>query len=209
MIRTGAVLLALTMGSLVFAASKATPPTVDFARSGVTIGGYKPGTKLAWMALVREPTKGYWATRIIRGFGPITPNSTFAIEHPEADLKRSIWMIADVDAGTGRHAKSPTMAHSSRGIVIRATPGAAVIQVDSSAIELMYVRPRFGAWSFSVADGGTRDADLSQNGQIVIPLQSLISYQGNPHPPATVETGDLLLVIDPNGMRTATLEVER
>jgi hypothetical protein len=74
-------------------------------------------------------------------------------------------------------------------------------------VEILYVRPKRGALAFSVADGGGRDQDGVQNGEIAMAMESLRPFKGNPHPPQTVEPGDLILVIDSRGLRTAMVEV--
>jgi hypothetical protein len=190
-----------------FAAANVRPPKVEFGPNGVTVGEVRPGTRVAWMAMLRD-RRGYQTrVRIRRGFGPATPNSAFAIAQEAADTTRGMWVVADVDAGTSVHAASPVMTTSGRPIRVRAGAGAAVVEIDSFAVEVLYVRPRGGAWTYSVLDGGGRDADQRQNGTIVMPLEALAPLKGNPHAPAATAAGDLILIIDPRGVRSASVEV--
>ena len=206
------VLLAVLCGTIALhslhAAGKGTPPSVAFGRSGVTVAGLKPGTRLAWLGMIREPRKHRSATRIVRGFAPATPGSSFSIDYENADTSRSLWVVADVDNGSAVQAKPAASIVSQHAIPIQAVAGKSAITVGSSAVEVLYVRPHGGAWTFSVADGGGRDGDRLQNGTIVVPLASLTALKGNPHPPSTVESGDLVLVLDPDLMRSAAVEVQ-
>ncbi|HEY0157369.1 MAG TPA: hypothetical protein VGF28_08805 [Thermoanaerobaculia bacterium] len=184
------------------------PPRVSFGPGGVTVGDLKPGTHVAWMAVIREPRNFHVATRILRGYGPATPNSDFAIAHEAADEASGIWTVVDVDSGSAVHTKPETMVMSRRPIRIEAISGETSVRIGSNAVEVLYVRPRRGAWTFSGADGGGLDADGEQNGAVVMRLQSLQRLKGNPEPPGAVEGGDLVLVIDPRRLRTATFEVQ-
>ena len=200
------IVLLCAMTTEAFAAGK--PEfKVDFRREGLTVHGLRPGTKVAWMAMVREPRGYHTRVRILRGYGPATPNSTYSMALDNADSTRGIWLIADVDAGTGVQAASPVMITSDRAIDVRATNGASTVEIDSGAVEVLYVRPRGGAWTFNVADGGGLDGDRVPNGTIVMPLASLRPLKGNPHAPAAVAAGDLILIIDPRSVRTASVEV--
>lgn len=201
------VVLMYTMAGGALAAGKANPPKVDFGREGVTVRDLKPGTKVAWMAMVREPQGYHVRVRVLRGYGPATPNSTFSMAFDKADSTRGLWLIADVDAGTGVRASSPVTATSNRPIAVRAANGASRVEIDSAAVEVLYVRPGRGAWTYTVADGGGRDADALPNGTIVMRLESLKPMKGNPHAPTAIEAGDLMLIIDPRFMRTAAVEV--
>jgi len=202
--------LAFAVAGVAYAADNGNgkPFNVQFGRQGVTVRDLKPGTKVAWMAMIRTPKRYHTSVRILRGFGPVTPNSTFEMALENADSTRGMWAIADVDNGAAVHAASPKMITSHRSIPMRAVPGAEKVEIDSAAVEVLYVRPHGGgAWKFAVADGGGLDADGQPNGTIVMNLSSMQSMKGNPHAPATVQKGDLIVVIDPRGFRTATLEV--
>ncbi|HYC87847.1 MAG TPA: hypothetical protein VEO54_01445, partial [Thermoanaerobaculia bacterium] len=149
------VLLGVLCGTLALhslhAAGKGTPPSVAFGRSGVTVAGLKPGTRLAWLAMVREPRRHYAATRIVRGFAPATPGSSFAIDYENADTSRSLWVVADVDNGVTAEAKPAGTIVSQHAIPIQAAAGKSAITIASGTVEVLYVRPRGGAWTFSVA----------------------------------------------------------
>jgi hypothetical protein len=198
-------LLAAAVSAL--GASGVKPPTVKFGRDGVTIGDVTPGTPIAWVALIREQVEHIHRIRVLRGYGPAA-QAQMKIAHDGADSARGIWVVADVGTGAAVAALSPTMKASARPIAVHAIAGETTVSFDSAAVEVLYVRPRHGAWTFKVADGGGRDSDGVQNGAIVMPVASLVPLKGNPHPPEIVFAGDVLLIIDPRGLRTAVLEVK-
>jgi len=184
-------------------------PELKFGRGGVAVTGVKPGTKIAWIAMIREPRAYHSEVVVLRGYGPARPDATFEIAREAADQDRGIWAVADVDAGTAISALTPEMKASKQPIVVHAEAGQSVVTFASAGVDLLYVRPKRGAWAFTVSDGGTRDGDGEVNGSIAMPLASLRPFKGNPHPPESVEAGDLLLVIDRRGLRTAVVEVTR
>jgi hypothetical protein len=196
----------LALAATAYAAERAFPQA-SFSRDGVTVSGLRPGTRVAWLGMLREPRGTHSRTRIVRGFEPVTPNGSFAIELANADETRGVWAIADVGTGASIHARSPGTVVSMRSIPVAAAAGNQTISVESAAIELLYVRPPAKAWTFAVSDGGGLDADGAQNGTIVIALSSLKPLHGNKDAPSSVERGDVLLFLDPRVPRTATLEI--
>lgn len=182
-------------------------PQVAFSRDGVLVSGLRAGTRVAWLGMIREPRQNHSRTRIVRGFQPVTPQGSFAVDAANADRTRGLWAIADVGTGASVHARSPGAAASRRSIRAAASAGSPAVSIESGAIELLYVRPPARAWSFAVADGGGLDADGVQNGTIVVALSSLKPLHGNGERPSAVERGDVLLFLDPRQLRTATLEV--
>lgn len=183
-------------------------PRVLFNDDGLRIAQVKPGSRVAWLAMIREPRNFRIRTRILRGIGPVTPDSEFAIAYKEAAGTYGIWAIADVANGTGVHAKPDSMPVSRRPLPVKAEAGATSITIAATAVEVLYVRPPEGAWSFSIADGGEDDADGTQNGSVVIALASFRALEGTLAPPETIAAGDLVLVIDSRRLRTATIEVK-
>lgn len=182
-------------------------PQVAFSPNGVLVGGLRAGTRVAWLGMVREPLQNHSRTRIVRGFQPVTPQGSFAIDAANADRTRGLWAIVDVGTGASVHARSPGAVASRRSIRATASAGSPTVSIEGGAVELLYVRPPGRAWSYAVADGGGLDADGAQNGTIVVALSSLEPLHGDGDRPAAVQRGDVLLFLDPRQLRTATLEV--
>lgn len=183
-------------------------PRVDFDQEGVRVAQIRPGGRVAWLAMIRESRDFRIRTRILRGIGPVTPDSQFAIAHKAAEGAHGIWAIADVAAGIGVHARPASMPVSRRPLPVEAIAGTGAVRIAATAVEVLYVRPPESAWSFSVADGGEDDGDGMQNGSVVISLSSLRPIEGDLAPPETIAAGDLVLVIDSRRLRTATVEVK-
>ena len=184
-------------------------PQATFGRRGITVSGIKPGSKIAWLGFIVDP-RGYHARmRLSRGFEPVTGQSSIEIAESGADESRGLWAFVDVSTGKALHARAPGARSSSRPISIELLAGKSSFAVRAGAIELLYVRPPSSAWFFRVADGGALDGDREQNGVIVVSLQSMEPFKGNPHPPGLTASGDVLLAIDPWHRRTATLEIGR
>jgi hypothetical protein len=184
-------------------------PRISFNPQGISISGVKSGEPLAWMMLVRQPGPVTMRTRIVRGIGPAKPNAAVAIRLEDADSTAVLLALASVDSGAGVVQGSERLPLSLDPIRVQAAAGQASIAVESPFVELLYVRSRGGAWSWHGADGSPADADGKADGWITISLTALKPYRGNPHPPASVEEGDQLLLIDPDHLRAATVEVGR
>jgi hypothetical protein len=182
-------------------------PAVQFGPGGVTVGGMKPGTRIAWMAMTRKRVGYHIEVEVLRGVDVVTPNGSQFVEMAGADLAHTIWTVADISNGKASRAKPPAYSHSERPVPISATAGADHFTVDAPVAEVMYVRPRFGVWSFGAHDGTALDTDATLDGTIRVALTSLVAYKGNPHPPERVEPGDIILVLNTQQARAGQLEV--
>lgn len=187
------------------------PPTITFTAGGVTLAAVKPGTKLVWLGMIREPEGSQARVRFVRGLETATPAGKIEIGEAAANQAQAIWVVADVSSGDARRSAAPNFVHSPSEIVIDARPGATSIDIESAMVELVYVRPRGGggAWSFGTGDGSLLDGDHENNGTIRLSLSSLKGFQGNPHPPEQVQEGDVILAIDPVRIRSSQLAVKR
>jgi hypothetical protein len=73
---------------------------------------------------------------------------------------------------------------------------------------LLLVRPGVGAWQLRVGDGGESDEDGEPDGTLRAALSSLTPVQeGGPPPPDHFSPRDVLLVIDPERMESATVKI--
>lgn len=183
-------------------------PDIRFGPGGVTMLNVEPGTQVAWMSLTRTRSENHSVVRIDRGIQVATSARKADVARPGADQSRSLWVMAAIDrddlAGS---AISPKYSISPDPVPIAAATGSATLVVASPEIELMYVRPRRGAWFISATDGARGDVDRTPDAAITIALESFEKVQGNPHPPETIAAGDLILVIDPRSNRTAIIRV--
>lgn len=130
------------------------------------------------------------------------------------DLRRpmprfSVWLAVDLGTGAVATASGDAAVPAPSGIDATKGVGAglAAVQVpngDSSIVSL--VRPRVGAWTSRLEDGGIGDTDGAADGVMTVSFAQLQAEGNSPSAPATVIAGDLLAVID---LRTLTLSLAR
>jgi len=180
----------------------------DFAGGPPSVRGLARGTKIAWMGMLRERAGGRSRMTVLRGVEPVTPDGHLTVGRTDRDFSRSIWLVAELDGPAVLQGGAPGYPAARDSIAVRAVNGEAVITVHSPSIHLTCVRRKGGGvWMFAASDGSSVDADGLQDGTIVIRLDALVPYRGNPNPPATLLAGDLLLLLDPKGNRATAREV--
>lgn len=203
--RIASILLLLSTG-LVAAAE---PPSFVFKRNGVTIEGATPGARLVWLALTREREGHHGKLSADRGVAVVTGNGSVVITGPGADKSRSLWLFADLSGDFVVPAAPPGFTVSSFPIEAQAVAGEDHITVTSPFVDLVYVRRGGGAWAIGASDGGSNDADGSQNTRIVLTLSRLDRFHGGGEPLRQVAAGDIILMIDRFSNRMTSLEVPR
>lgn len=193
------------------AAVAAAAPSVEYGPGGVRVVGARPGTRIAWMALVRQNHPYHKENFVVRGIEIATGSGFVDVDKEKkwGETAHALWSAVDVDELASVRASSPDFQHSQRPIAMTAKAGESTITIQCAVAEVMYVRGRSGVWAGTVGDGSKLDADGTRNGSIVLALASLSPYKGNPHPPDNVTAGDLVLVIDPYEIRSAQYEVPR
>jgi hypothetical protein len=202
------MLLRITLSILLTAAAAAADgPEITFTGEGVTFGGFAPGRKIAWIAITREKSGSHGSVRLSSGIEPVRPNGAAVVSAHDADKKHAIWAAVEIETGAALRRATSRDSVSSEAIAITADPQSTSMLVGSSRAAILWVRPNAGAWNISAYDGGAYDADGLVDGTITVDLQSMWRTHGNPHPPATLSAGDVILVIDPAEMRSASMEV--
>ncbi|HEU4886917.1 MAG TPA: hypothetical protein VFV49_03450 [Thermoanaerobaculia bacterium] len=201
-----AVMTLLMVAASVAAAGA--PPRVDFTIGDVTLNNVKPGTHIAWMAMLIDRAHYQEQVRILRGVDIVTPAEQMRIAAANAKHDQGIWTFAALDGDLTVTAAAPQFAASTRPIEVVAIEGAPSVSMKGARAELLYVR-RGSAWKFSGADGGGQDSDGVADGRISIALSSLENVHGGRPAPATIENGDVILLIDFTKRRTASITVGR
>lgn len=74
--------------------------------------------------------------------------------------------------------------------------------IPTKHVEMLLVRPNFGAWTRRAADGGSRDTDGVQDRRITLRLESMTRLLGEGDGPSHALPRDLLIAIDPHTLRT-------
>lgn len=188
---------------IVSPAALADPPTIEFTAAGITAGNISPAAKVAWLGMVRERIGDVVRVRFVRGTGRATAQSTVSISEPAADTSSSLWGVINVASGERAASAAPSFGYASDEIAVHAHIGQSSIKVESPAVELLYVRPNVGVWSAGTGDGSDLDLDLEPNGIVELSLVTLRPLDDSPAAPGTVEQGDLLVLIDPQGIRVS------
>jgi hypothetical protein len=201
------VCLLLSVSLAAFAA-ESSQPDIQFGPDGITVGGIKPGEQVAWMALVRRSENRRIRVRVLRGLARATGQAPVRLPIPQSD-EPTLLTVAVLERGHGANRSRSDRTTSPRAIEATAVAGDTTLSVQSSFVELMYVRPGRGVWSFRAGDGGGLDQDGVRDGWVTIALASLVFYKGNPHPPSTIEAGDRVFLIDPTELRAGDVEVGR
>lgn len=184
------------------------PPRVDFTLGDVTLNHVKPGTRIAWMAMLIHPANYQERVRILRGVDVVTASEKMRIAAPDVKHDHGIWTFAAMDGDLKLTAVAPEFVASTRSIEVDAAEGASSLVMIGARAEVLYVR-RGSAWKFSGADGGTKDSDGIADGRITIALTSLENVHGDRPTPTVIEHGDVILMIDFTRRRTAAITVAK
>lgn len=188
----------------------ANPPEISFEPAAVVARGITPHGQAVWFGVARE---------ISRRSTNVVPRHAIAADEDGDGMVRlelgqevplrSIWFVADLATGE-------TGAATPEGFPLLAMdlPGEAIpaalnrLEVQRRFAYLLLVRPGVGAWQLRVGDGGASDEDGEPDGTLRAALSSLTSVQeGGPPAPERFSPRDVLLVIDPERMDSATVRI--
>lgn len=199
----------LSLGAVAFSiATFAAPPEVSFGPNGVTVRGVSPGSRVAWMAVVREPVDNHNGVRVIRGVTPVTPSGIVPIPSKKFELTRALWIVSDVETGGATRIATPGYETSTRLTAVTAVAGQSVVTITSAQAQVLYVRPTIGAWFTDGYDGGYHDSDDKADGKMQLALSAFKPlHQGGSAALVNVAAGDIILIIDPVLMRATRIEV--
>src|SRR5688500_12930181 len=176
--------LAAIVLSIIAVTANATPK-VTFHSDGVRVDGVAPGSRVAWLAVLKEPVQRHIAVRMLYGVDQVTSGGEMKIGATGYELSRALWVLVDVETGDAVSMPGPGYVSSTRRIDAVALPGKTSFSVVSPEAKLLYVRPHGGVWMASVYDGGEGDADERADGRIEVSLATMERLKGNPHPPET------------------------
>jgi hypothetical protein len=204
--RTGAAVLVVALAALPAHAQLA----IGFEENAVVVKGVTPGGSVVWFGIARErPGR---ITRVVRR-DSVLPDSDgdglvrFDLERSVA--VQSIWAAVDLTSGAFVVATPEGMPRREvalPGNSFRRSPVGAVnaLQDSREFLEILVVRPGEGAWSLSVGDGGSSDADMQPDGNIEATLASMRPLQGSKGAFDQLLPGDVVIVVDPRQMEFYT-----
>jgi hypothetical protein len=188
------------------ALSVAADPTFDLTSRPPRIEGFAVGTKVVWMAMVRERVDDQSQMTILRGHQTIDASGKLEVDRLDRDFTRSLWILAEVGGTTAVRGSAPGYDPLNAEIVVRAEKGADRLTIQSQSVHLTWIAGD-GSWTFGGADGGAQDEDGVQNGVIVLRLTSMRPVKGKSAPPASLSAGDRFLLIDPDENRMTVVAV--
>ena len=199
--------------ALTSVASAQSGPTIELQSDRVQVRGIAAGEQVVWTALVREDRGHYESTRVVRGTGTANARGELSIDEVLPSKTRTQWLFSILgDKGSGQTLRAGTNGEAEPDeVVISATPGAAFVLVEAAALDFIYIHNGFAHYFFG-ADGGDFDADGEQNGVIKVVLASLKKFpmhDSDPPPPANVQSGDKILVIDVYELRNGSRVVSQ
>jgi len=193
MARAGCVLAA----ALLWDGPAEAAPAIAFEPAAVNVSGMTPQGRafvfgVAWAADGRVKTSRH-TTFLSDGDGNGEARLDLGTERPDT----SVWLAVDFEDGSWTVATTGGAVREAR-FPWNAVPYARDrLALHSEKAYIAIVRPLIGAWLLRVNDGGESDGDGDNNGQIRAGLASFSAFGGSPPPPAKLERGDIVLVVDP------------
>ena len=109
----------------------------------------------------------------------------------------SAWAAVDLESGDfalGAPASFPLRVIPLPGVVWRG--GVSHVDIARDVVDVLFVRPKKGAWLLDLWQGGRRDADGSNDANLragLAPLEAIVGKEG---PPPTATPRDVLIMID-------------
>jgi len=203
---------ALAVGLVLFAVPLAAVavPEISFEPEAVVARGISPKGQAVWFSVARE---------ISRQSTNIVPRHAFTadedgdgavrLELSQEVPLRSIWFAVDLATGETAVAVPDGFPLLEMDLPGEAIPAALNrLELRSRFAYLLLVRPGVGAWQLRVGDGGASDEDGEADGVLRAELSSLKPIQeGGSLAPERFSPRDVLLVIDPERMESATVRV--
>jgi hypothetical protein len=181
----------------------ANPPEIAFEPEAVVANGIDPQARVVWFSVAREISRQ--ATNIVSRYEIGSVRLELGQEVP----LRSIWFAVDLATGETGVATPPDFPLLEMDLPGGAIPAALNrLELRNRFAYLLLVRPGVGAWQLRVGDGGDSDEDGEPDGILRAALSSLAPIEeGGPPPPERFSPKDVLLIIDPERMESASVRI--
>ena len=203
---------ALAVGLVLLAAAplSATPPAVSFEAEAVVATGITPKGQAVWFSVAREISRR--STNVVPRHQVAADedgDGTVRLELGQEVPLRSIWFAVDLATGETGVATPEGFPLLEMVVPGRAIPAALNrLDLERRLVHLVLIRPGVGAWHLRIGDGGASDDDGEPDGTLRAALDSLAPVAENgPPPPDRFSPKDVLLVIDPERMESAAVQV--
>lgn len=186
--------------------SLAAAPAVRFEARAIVVERLSHGTTVAWFGLAHEPQAYHMRVREYAGtVSDEDRDGVVRIELPRDISPGSLWVVADTTSGllTVAQPSETTirMKPLPPPVLRRGTASAAQIEKDDEYLKFWLVRKGRGAWVHTAEDGGPGDSDGQPDGVTRARLSDFRPVANSPAPPADLERGDIVIVIDPWQLR--------
>lgn len=194
----------LSLLTLLAAASTSAQPAVSFSDDGVTLSGLTPGGPVAWISVSLEPTGVMNRVVPRQGYdGDLDYDGIVTIPLGSRPALRSTWAVVDVT--TGAYAVGTPEDFVSTPIV----PGDRLqrarglrkaldaLEIERNEVHILGVRPGVGAWTLQATEGSSVDRDSMNDQMLTVRFADLVSLGDVAlAPPTSLQSGDVLIVID-------------
>lgn len=195
--------LPLAMSAVLAANSKTPPPpSIAFQPPGIVISGITPGGMVTLCSEAKELRK--FQNRFIHREAMVPDkNNAGEVRLPlESVAAISIWIAVDNTTGAYAVAMPPGSPYAPIDVppnALRRNGKGELFKIDMplAIFDLVLVRPGEGAWSGTIADGGSKDDDPRPNGRSAGDIAKLLPLGSSGPPPDRLRKGDVLIGIDP------------
>ena len=188
----------------------AAPPEITFEPDAVVARGVSPKGQAVWFGVAREISRQ--ATNVVPRHEILADDDGDGTVRLELDGEvplRSIWFAVDLatgETGVATPEGFPLLEIDLPGEAIPAALNR--LELQRRFAYLLLVRPGVGVWQLRIGDGGESDEDGEPDGALRAALSSLTPLQeGGPPPPERFSPRDVLLVIDPERMESASVRI--
>jgi len=203
---------AFAVGLVLLAAplAAAAPPEISFEPDAVVASGISPKGQAVWFSVAREISRQ--STNIVprHAIGADEDgDGVVRLELGQEVPLRSIWFAVDLATGETGVAVPEGFPLLEMDLPGEAIPAALNrLDLQRRFAYLVLVRPGVGAWQLRVGDGGASDEDGEPDGTLRASLSRLTPVEeGGPTAPERFSPRDVLLVIDPERMESATVRI--
>lgn len=193
------------------AAETATKPVVQLRQTAVVATNVTKNGDVVFFAIARTPRDGWTEIRHWHRLVRVDSQAAASVDLPTGVPTHSVWGVVDVASGGVAFAlPDESLFHEVPFLPM-------VLHRDDSEefdrfisgrarLDLLWIRPHVGAWSFSGGDGALADADRASDGSLAVSPGSLTAL-GSVPTPSKFQSGDLLLLIDPHAFEFSWTEV--
>lgn len=188
------------------AGSAGAAPTIRFESRAIVVEHVTRGGTLRWFGIAHEPQAYHVRVREYAGASDDADrDGVVRIDLPRDVSPESLWVAVDTTTGQWSTAQPATAEIRSKPLpparFRRGTAGRASIAGDEEYLKFWVVRTSRGSWVHTAEDGGRGDSDGVADGVTTAALSEFEPVAGSPDPPAELQRGDIVVVVDPWQLR--------